>query len=183
MKRMPVIRCRNISLPRKVHQSSPNSENKCGLARPLTMPNFVIWQEMCEICTVENLCSSKSGPRKLTKIDDLLCKNAPHHGKFHCTQPNDVRDIANLFTPFCILALRVIPGPKFTSLSPNVQQAPSIKMPNFIPLWKFLYEISAAKFGWFRWQHDPQKHPKNSKQYSLHITMWWQINCWLGCKL
>jgi len=29
-------------------QSSPNSENKCQLARPLTLPNLVaLWQKVC----------------------------------------------------------------------------------------------------------------------------------------
>jgi len=49
-------------------QSSRNSGNKCRLARPLMVPNFVtLRQEVCKISTVENLCSRKNGP-KFTKI-------------------------------------------------------------------------------------------------------------------
>jgi len=74
-------------------QSSGNSENKYQLARSLTLPNFVApQQEVQEIFTVKNFCSHKGGP-KFTKIgSDLLCTNAAHHDKFHCTQPNDVQE-------------------------------------------------------------------------------------------
>ena len=48
--------------------SSPNSGNKCLLARPLMLPNFVtLQQEVCEISAAENFCSRKSGP-KFAKI-------------------------------------------------------------------------------------------------------------------
>jgi len=59
--------CGNFQLPGKVRQSSPNSVSKFGLARPLTVPNFVtIWQKVCKISTVKNLCARKSEP-KFTK--------------------------------------------------------------------------------------------------------------------
>jgi len=39
-------------------QSSLNSGNKCRLAKPLTLPNFVeLRQKVCEISAVENFCS------------------------------------------------------------------------------------------------------------------------------
>jgi len=64
---------------------------ECLLARPLTVWNFVaLRHEVCQISTVENLRSRKSGP-KFTKIwDALLCTNAPHRVKFHRARPNDV---------------------------------------------------------------------------------------------
>jgi len=38
---------------------SQNSENKSRLARPVNLPIFVtLWQTVCEISAVENLCSS-----------------------------------------------------------------------------------------------------------------------------
>jgi len=52
------------------NQSSSNSGNMCWLARPLTLPNFVVLvlrQQVCETSVAENLCSRKSGP-KFTKI-------------------------------------------------------------------------------------------------------------------
>jgi len=35
-------------------------------------------------------------------------------------------------------------------------KAPSIKLPNFVPFWKLLYEISAAKVCRFCWCRDSQ---------------------------
>ena len=64
-------------------RNSRNSGNKCQLARPLMLPNFVtIPKEVCEISAVENVCSRKSG--LFTKIyQDLLRNNVPHCAKFH----------------------------------------------------------------------------------------------------
>jgi len=46
-------------------QSSRNSGNKCQLARPLMLPNFVtFWQEVREVSAVENLYSRQ----KWTKV-------------------------------------------------------------------------------------------------------------------
>jgi len=48
-------------------------------------------------------------------------------------------------------------GLKFTNLGTSVQQGPrSINVPNFVPFWQPVSEISVAKLRWFRWQRDRQ---------------------------
>jgi len=55
-------------LPGKVSQSLPNLGNKCPLASPQTLSNFVaLGQELCEISAGQNLCFPKSGS-KFTKM-------------------------------------------------------------------------------------------------------------------
>jgi len=59
--------CRRIA--ERPDQSSRNSENKCRLARTLTLPIFVaLRQKVCEKSAVENFCSQKSRP-KFTKFE------------------------------------------------------------------------------------------------------------------
>ena len=74
-------------------QSSRNSGKRCQLARLLTLPIFVaLWQKVCEISAVENLCS----PEKWTKVrqnnHQNTCYTEMPHDKFHHARPNDVRE-------------------------------------------------------------------------------------------
>jgi len=113
------IHCGKFLLPRKVGQSSPNSGSKCRLARPLTVPNFVtLWQEVCEIPTVENLCSPKKCI-KISQIEDLLHTNAPHHAKFHRARPIWVQERVTIFflLPSVFWHSMGPPGPKLSHQS------------------------------------------------------------------
>jgi len=56
-------------------------------------------------------------------------------------------------------------------------KAPSINLPNFVPFWQPVYEISSAELRGFRWNCDRQTWwTKNSKRYvsAYHAatTMW-----------
>jgi len=78
-------------------------------------------------------------PNSNEQTNDLLCTNAPHHTKFHRTRPNDVSEKRyNSFTPFSTLAPQGTPGPKFTSLDPDVQQGPLYQTAKFRPALKTL---------------------------------------------
>jgi len=84
-------------------QSSRNSENKCWLARPLTLPNFATLQKA--VCEISNVA-----PGKWTKVRQNPLRSAMHHApisaKFHNARPNDEREkrCKIFFTPFSILA-------------------------------------------------------------------------------
>ena len=57
------------SIAGPMDRSSTNSGNKCRLARPLTLPNFVaLQQEICEISAVKNLCSRKSSSSSSSSV-------------------------------------------------------------------------------------------------------------------
>jgi len=71
-------------------QSSPNSWNKCWLARPLTLPNFV--SRYISSSSWQDIRCRKSGPKFIKIPQDLLCTNAHHCAKFRHTWPNDVRE-------------------------------------------------------------------------------------------
>ena len=101
-------------------QSSRNSGNKCQLARPQTLPIFVVlWEKVCEISAVENLCSPK--------VDQSLPKSLKT-----CYAPMPVitsnfiatvyeKSVTNLFyTLYYFCAAGGPPGPKFTSLGGDV---------------------------------------------------------------
>jgi len=121
-------------------ESLRNSGNKCRLARPLTMPNFVILlQKMSEIPAIENLCSWKSGP-KFTKIwDDLLRTNAPYFARSvkRCTR----KALQFFYILKYFGALGDSLGQSSLIWVVLYSKAPSIKLPNFIPFWKPSYEI------------------------------------------
>jgi len=119
---------------------SPDLENKCPLARSLTLPNLVaVRQEVCDICAVENLSSRKSGP-KFTNIADnllgccalipLIVPNFIALGQKRCTR--------KAFQFFKTLKYFGAPGGsprrKFTILGSDVQQCPFDQPAKFRPV-------------------------------------------------
>jgi len=66
------------------------------------------------------------------------------------------KSVTNFFTLSLFWRSRGSPGPKFTSLGSG-SKAPSTNLPNFVPFWKPLCDISAAKYRRFLWRRDPHK--------------------------
>jgi len=105
------------------------------------MPIFVtLWQEVCEISAVENLCC-----QKVTKVHQngswpaahkcpLLCQISSHSVE-RCAR----KALQNFFIPFSLLALQV---DHLCQSSPiwvmMYSKAPSIKLPNFVPSMRYL---------------------------------------------
>jgi len=113
---------------------SRNSENKCPLARPIMVPNFVtLRKEMCEISAVkiENFCSQKSGPNFTKIAHDLLRTNACHRAKFYGARPNGLQEKRyKFFTPFTILAPQGQSSPAWVIMYSKVL---SINLPKLVP--------------------------------------------------
>jgi len=131
-------------------QSSPNSGNKCQLARPLKPPNFIaLRQKVFRISAFKNFLPRRRG--KLDQSSPKLPKtchgpNAHHCAKFHRTLSNDVRETCyKLFIHLCILAPRGPLGQSSPILKLTYSMARLINVPNFIPCRQPAYEISAAK--------------------------------------
>jgi len=110
------------------------------------LPNFVtIHKEVCEISDVENFCSRKSG--LFTKIhQDLLRTNVPHCARFH-----PEKALQFFLHPSVFWRPRGTLCQNSLILALMYSKAPSINLLNFVPLWQPIYEISAAKLRWFRW--------------------------------
>jgi len=80
----------------------------------------------------------------------------PNHAKFHRVPPNGVREKHCNFYTVHYLAPR---GASWTKLHQSgwwcIARFP---LPNFVPFWKPLYEISVAKLLRCRWRRGPHKH-------------------------
>jgi len=139
--------------------------NKCQLARSLMVQNFVtLLKELCEISTVENLCSRKSGP-KITKISqDLLRTNAPHCAKFHRTWPKDVWEKCyKIFLhPTVFWRPRGPSRSKFTNL--DIEDSLD-HLAKFRALVTIYLRDKAAELRWFCQKRD-QQTDKDSKRYA-----------------
>ena len=134
---------------------------------------YILPMSLKESGHVENLCSAEVYQSSPKSLKTCYVSMPIIVQKFHCTRPNsEWEKHYNFYT----LHYCGAPGgplwPKFTNLWSWVvmyNKATSINLPNFIPFWQPLYEIPATKLRRLRWQHDPQKHRQNSKQYSLCI--------------
>ena len=92
-----------------------NSGNKCPLAKPITIPNFLAQQqEVYEISAVENLCFRKSGPMFTQIRNDLLRTKCPLSWEISSRRPNDVQEkqYRTFYTVQYFGATKGPPGPK-----------------------------------------------------------------------
>ena len=141
-------------------QSSPKSENKCRLARPITLPNFVALRQKCARYPLWEIFSpgklNQRSPKSLKICYAPMPLSVPNFIALDQTM-YEKSATKNVLHPSVFWRARGLPGPKFTSPGIDIQQGPSINLPNFVPFWQPVYEIFAAKLRWFRWKRDRQK--------------------------
>ena len=100
----------------------------------------------------------------------------PNATEFHRTRPKDVREKRyNLFTPFSIWA----PQGDLLGQSSQVSvlmysKTRTTNLPNFVPFWQLVYEISAVELLWFRWKRGRQTWPTKTVNDMSPYTMWRQ---------
>ena len=138
-------------------------EEKCPLARPITIQNFVvIRQDMSKISVIENLCFQKSGPN-FTKISQgMLLTKAPNQPKFCHNQLKNEGDIREQ-----IFVLSEKSGPKFTKIALNLLPPKAPITPNFIEIGETTLEKTVTKIFYTLQYFGFQVGPPGSKVTGL----------------
>ena len=162
------------------------------------LPNLVVLRQKCRECPLLKTFALRKSRPKFTKFgEQVSISQTPNRAKF-CRAKKKVCDtsaVENLCFSFphitlgqtmydkkcTIKALQnffsVLRRPAGT-LCAKVHQSwpctarpvPCTKLPNFVPFWKPLYEISAAKYGRFRRRRDPQKQSVNDVVSTHHAA-------------
>ena len=139
------------------NQSSPNSEKKCSLARPITVQNLVaIRQLVSNISAIENLCSPKWAKVHQNRLRPATPKAPPSCQISSRSVKPPWRKALQNFTPFNILALQ---GNLLGQRSP-VWVVGYINPPLATCKISSRSEISAAKLCRFCCRRDPQTYSK-----------------------
>jgi len=136
------------------------------------MLNFVtLWQEVSGY-VLSKICA----PEKWTKVHQNRRRLATHkcpppcqislHSIKRCTR----KALQNFFLhPSLFWCRRKLPGPKFTNLGPDVQQAPSINRPNFVLFWQLVRYLLPNLVNFVDGITDT--HTQNSKRHVSAIRI------------
>jgi len=101
-------------------------------------------------------------PQKWTKVHQNMTWSATHKcPSCQISSHSAKRCATKALQLFYTLQYFGAPGDSWANVHQSwfrqYSKAPSINLPNFVPLWKPVYEISSAKVRRFRWRRDRQK--------------------------
>jgi len=141
-----------ILLPGKVGQSSLNSGNKCPFARHVTMPFFCATTR----CVRNIRCRKFMLPKKWTKVHQNSLRSAMHQCPWlrQISSRSAKRCTRKALQFFHILQYFGAPtgslGQSSLISALMYSKAPSINLPNFVPLWQPIYALSLPSAIWAR---------------------------------
>jgi len=121
-------------------QSSQNSWNKCRMARPLTLSNFVVlWQKVCQISTFKNFWPPR---QKLDQSSLKLHKTC--YGPMPAIVPNFIalgqtmykKRVTKIYSLVNFGTSGEPLGQSSLILEILYSKTNSINLPNFVPFWQ-----------------------------------------------